>query len=359
VRVSEVAVRNFRNWERAEVELAPGLTVVRGPVGAGKTSLLEAIYFGCVGRSCKTSNDREMVRFGADAARVVITTANGSVQHRLEAAVEVGRGKAFKVDGARRERLADAAERPLVSVFMPDRLELVKGAAGTRRAHLDALVTALWPTRQSTRAAYGRALVQRNSLVARARSGAAPASALAGWDRELARHAVALIADRTAALELASRTFAERAAQLGLPGSAEIAYKPRSSATTTEQFESELSAALENDLQRGFTTHGPHRDELSLRVAGRELRRYGSQGQQRLGLLALLLAERDALERERGSTPVLLLDDVLSELDVERRGRLVELLLDGGQALITTADPAAADIEAATPLVVNEGAIDA
>jgi DNA replication and repair protein RecF len=228
-----------------------------------------------------------------------------------------------------------------VCVFAPDRLELVKGAAGMRRAHLDEIVAALWPVRRETRREYARALAQRNSLLARVRSGAASAASLGGWTRELARHGVELMRDRSNAVGLLSPRFAELAAELGLTGAAGLAYRPRSDATDAAELERELDDALSADLQRGFTTRGPHRDDLSLELDGRALRRFGSQGQQRLALLALLCAEREVLAASHGGTPILLLDDVLSELDVDRRERLLTLLDQGGQALLTTADPAA------------------
>jgi DNA replication and repair protein RecF len=152
--------------------------------------------------------------------------------------------------------------------------------------------------------------------------------------------------------------FSRHATDPGLAPPAQLRYRPRSRADSIEQFESELEAALALDLARGFTTHGPHRDELLFEAAGRDLRRFGSQGQQRLALLALLLAERDALAETRGSPPILLLDDVLSELDPERRRRLLELIRDKGQALITTADPAVAAGERAAMLRVHAGMVD-
>jgi DNA replication and repair protein RecF len=356
MQVTRVALIDFRNYEQAETALASGLTVVHGPVGAGKTSLLEAIYFGCVGRSCRTANDRELVRFGSPAARVRLSGSNGSGNHDLEVLLQPGQAKRFSVDGVVRERITD---RPLVCVFLPDRLELVKGPAATRRAHLDAFVKALWPARQETRAAYGRALVQRNALIGRARASASAPAGLAGWNRELARHGVALTTDRAQALELLAQPFSEHARGLGLPPPATLRYRPRARVAGAEEFERELEAGLPNDLERGYTTFGPHRDELVVEAAGRELRRFGSQGQQRLGLLALLLAERDALSSVTGEPPLLLLDDVLSELDPERRELLLAVVRAVGQAIVTTADPQLAAVRDAASLRVEGGRIDA
>lgn len=360
--VDRLRLRDFRTYAGAEVTFGPGLTVVHGRNGAGKTNLIEALYFGCTGRSCRTTNEREIVRFDAPAARV---TVSGSDEHghahELQVGFAPGEAKRFKVDGAPVERLLESVARPLVSVFLPDRLELVKGPPALRRSHVDALVTGLWPARAGTRRAYAQALAQRNALLGRVRSGAAGRTALAAWDTELARHGIALRDDRARALGLVVDGFAGRAADLGLAGAAELRYRPRSKAATAEELAAELAERVDSDLDRGFTGHGPHRDDVAFLRDGRELRAYGSQGEQRLALLALLVAEREVLASERGSPPLLLLDDVMSELDADRRGRLVELLREqGGQSVITTTDlahvPGATDAGVAR-LAVAEGAV--
>jgi DNA replication and repair protein RecF len=334
--VTRLRLRDFRTYAAAEVDLGERLTVVHGPNGAGKTNLLEGLYFGCTGRSCRTTNEREVVRFDAPAARVEVVGHDRDGAHELSVGFQPGETKRFKVDGAPAERLLDAPHRPLVSVFLPDRLELVKGPPALRRSHLDQLVAALWPVRGATRRAYGQALAQRNALLARVRAGGSRA-ALAAWDQELARHGIALRDDRAAAVELLRPRFEAAARELGLVGTPELRYRPRSRAATPEELAAELAERIDADLERGFTTHGPHRDDVALLRDGRELRAYGSQGEQRLALLALLLAERAALEDERGAPPLLLLDDVMSELDATRRACLVERLRVG-QSVVTTTD---------------------
>jgi DNA replication and repair protein RecF len=332
-------LRDFRCYDEARISLGEGITVVSGPNGAGKTNLLEALYLGCTARSCRTNNERELLRFGAPASRVEVNAEDADGAHHLSVGLAPGEAKRIRVDGAPVERLVEVAGRPLVSVFLPDRLELVKGPPAVRRAHLDQFVAALWPTRVATRRAYAQALAQRNALVARLREGGGAEESLRSWDMQLARHGIALMADRRAAAEAICDRFAQLGEELGVGEELELSYRPRSSATAPEELAEELGARLETDLSRGFTSHGPHRDELALRRGGRELRAYGSQGQQRLALLALLLAEREALAEQRGVVPLLLLDDVMSELDRQRRGALVELLrASGGQAVISTTD---------------------
>jgi DNA replication and repair protein RecF len=339
VRVERLQLRDFRNYEAAELELPAGMAVVAGPNGAGKTNLLEGLYFGCTARSPRTSNERELVRRGARVARVVVDARDEEGAHRIEVGFEPGEAKRLRVDGSSVDNLSALAARPLVSVFLPERLELVKGPPAVRRGHLDQLVAALWPARGEARAAYSRALAQRNALLARIRAGASGPAALDAWDTELARHGVRLMADRAEAVEGLGPPFAELGERLGLPGAAELRYRPRSGAGDEQGLAAELAERRAADLERGFTAHGPHRDELQLLLEGAPLRAYGSQGQQRTALLALLFAERELLASRRGRAPLMLLDDVMSELDSERRELLAELLRSGGQSVVTATEP--------------------
>src|SRR5919107_3656206 len=208
MKVTRLQLRDFRSYEQAELRPGPGLTVVAGRNGAGKTNLLEGIYFACTGRSCRTANEREVVRFGAPLARLVLEAEDDRGRHEVSVGFQPGEPKRLRVDGAPVERLTDATARPLVSVFLPDRLELVLGAPALRRSHLDQVVAALWPARVGTRRAYSQALAQRNALLSRVRRGYASRDSLGAWDAELARHGVALRADRTAAVEALVEPFA-------------------------------------------------------------------------------------------------------------------------------------------------------
>ncbi len=348
--VVRVRLRDFRAYSDAEVDVGERLTVIHGPNGAGKTNIVEALYFGCTGRSCRTTNDRELVRFGAPATRVEVVLSCADGEHRLAVGYEPGEAKHLTADGASVERLGDVSFRPLVCVFVPDRIELVKGPPALRRSHLDQLVAALWPARAIARRTYAQTLSQRNALLARVRGGAG-AAALRTWDLELGRLALELREHRERAVALVAPRAASLAADIGLTGDLVVRYRPRSLAASPEEFADELAERLRADLERGFTGHGPHRDELVLTRDGRELRTFGSQGEQRLALLALLVAEREALSAERGRPPLLLLDDVMSELDPERRAALIERVTLEGQCVVTTADRDHVPVLTQTPLL--------
>lgn len=341
--LTAVQLRDFRSYTRAEARLGGSLSVVHGPNGAGKSNLLEAIYYGCTGRSPRTRNERELVRFGAEATRVTVQLLEGEEAHELAvgfgaAAVGGQPSKRMSADGATVERVLELPFRPLVSVFLPDRLELVKGPPALRRSHMDQLVAALWPARVADRSEYSRALAQRNALLGGIRAGRASRASLGAWDQELARAGLQVRERRARAVELLQGVFADRAGRLGVAGEVSLRYRPRVTVADADEYVRELADRLDRDLERGFSGYGPHRDELLVLRDGRELRVYGSQGEQRLALLALLLAERAVLAEERGQVPLMLLDDVMSELDAQRRETLAAELRASGQSVIATTD---------------------
>jgi DNA replication and repair protein RecF len=367
MQLSAVELRDFRSYRAAAAELGAGLTVIHGHNGSGKSNLLEAICFGCTARSPRTRNDRELIRFGAAAARVTLHLLD---DREAEHTIAIGFGameqdtalqKRIRFDGASIERADQIPDRPLVVVFVPDRLELVNGSPAIRRGHLDHLVAALWPSRATHRAEYARALAQRNALISRIKAGVASDAALQSWNLEVARHALTLSGDRNAAIAEISTGFTMRCQALGLVGVAGLEYRPRSRASTPEQLAQELQERLPEDLRRGYSTHGPHRDDIAILRDGRQLRTYGSQGERRLALLALLLSERAALANARGRAPLALLDDVMSELDAPRRAALLDDLAAGdGQSVIATTDLAhvpGALADGVKRLRVAEGAI--
>jgi DNA replication and repair protein RecF len=332
--VTALECRGFRNLADARTPFGGPLVVVHGPNGAGKTNLLEAIYFCLTAHSFRSGNDRDLIRFGEDSARVSVEL-DGTSGSKLLAGLDRTGERRHQLDG--RDLTGDPGERPLVGVFHPDRLQLVKGPPAHRRAHVDRLCAALWPARADLRVRFGRTLAQRNALVARIRAGLGGEESLASWDERLASEAEPLITARSEALERLREPFASAASRLGLP-TAKVSYRPRAPADPQE-LAGELAVRREHDLGRAYTSYGPQLDEVELRAGGRTLRRFGSQGQQRLALLALLFAERAALLDAGRPPPLMLLDDVMSELDREHRQRLVAGLADTGQAVITATDP--------------------
>jgi DNA replication and repair protein RecF len=233
-------------------------------------------------------------------------------------------------------------------VFTPDRLVVVKGGPAARRAYFDRTLGRLYPARTGVPAEYGAAVAQRNAALRRAAIGASSREAVAPWTERVAELGQALVTGRSEAIELVSPPFAESAAELGLPGAALLydAEPPTAEA---------LEARLEEDLDRGTTGLGPHLDDVGIAAEGRDLRRFGSQGEQRLAVLSLLLAEAELLADRGSAPPLLLLDDVLSELDERRRGALAERLAGAGQTFITATGASALPVEPAQLVEVVPG----
>ncbi len=331
-----VVVRSFRNIDSLELEPAPRLNVIAGDNGQGKTSLLEALYFVATSRSFRADRLRELVREGAEhgSVRAFIDEAGLRREQRATAGL---RSRSLLIDGKRPPLLAAYATRTPVVVFHPGDLELASGAAAVRRTLLDRVALFLEPASGDDRLRYTRALRERQRTLddrgTRAPELDAFESVMAEHGARFARaraHAAGAISD---ALSPAFARMAAPELELGiryLPGGTE----------DPGLFQSELAGRRAQDLRRRKATFGPQRDELELLVDGRSARHHASQGQQRILALALKIAELDCVRRARGAHPVLLLDDVSSELDPTRTGAVYAFLRDTrSQVFVTTTRP--------------------
>ena len=324
--------------------------LVVGANGVGKTNLLEAVHVATQGFSPRTRTDSQVVRFGTDAARTAISGRRGEVSLELEVTVRKGEGKRALLNGAPLR----AAEqlRALVStlVFTPDRLGVVKGPPAARRAYFDRVLGRIAPARASLPAEYGAAVAQRNAALRRTAANVSGRAAIEPWSERVAALGADLVAARLDVLALLEPSFAGCAAELGL---GDVSFRYDGEPPTAES----LAAALERDIERGITSLGPHLDDVVLLAGGRDLRSFGSQGEQRLALLALLLAESEAIADRTGVPPLLLLDDVLSELDPDRRRILAARVRTAGQALVTATDAAMLPAPPDQLLEVTPGAV--
>ena len=290
--------------------------------------MLEALHVGTQGFSPRSRNDAQLVRFGREAARVELAGARGSSKLEIEVTLRPGDAKKARLNGAALRAAEQLRSEVSTLVFTPDRLVVVKGGPAARRAYFDRVLSRLFPARAGVPAEYGAAVAQRNASLRRVAIGVSSRDAVSPWTERVAELGAALVAARAEAITLLAPLFTERADELGLPGG-ELRYEAEP--PTSEA----LEARLGDDLDRGTTGLGPHLDDVEIRADDRDLRRFGSQGEQRLAVLSLILAEA-ALLAERGpAPPLLLLDDVLSELDEGRRAALAARLAGTGQTLIT------------------------
>jgi DNA replication and repair protein RecF len=326
--------------------------LVTGANGSGKTNLLEAIHLVTQGFSPRTRSDAQLIRTGAEASRLHLTGDRAGVPTEIELALSLREPKRARLNGASLRSAEQLRSEVATLVFTPDRLAVVKGGPAARRAYLDRSLARLYPSRSSLPVEYAAAVGQRNAALRRIAAGASSAEALEPWTTQVAELGGALVASRRDAIDLLGPGFAERAGELGLPAAALFyAAEP----PTVEA----LEARLDRDLERGVTGLGPHLDDIGLRSGDRDLRIFGSQGEQRLAVLALLLAEAELLSSRRGLPPLLLLDDVLSELDAARRRILSERIGLAGQAIVTATGAEALPLAPALLLTVTPGEVRA
>jgi DNA replication and repair protein RecF len=329
---------NFRNYVDATALLAPGLNVVVGDNAQGKTNLLEAVAFNVTGSSPRTPKENEVVRWGSDFTRTEARIAlDGSPGERgVAIGYAPGQKKRITVDGVPAPSLTNFAAGGAgarVVTFFPDDIRVLKGGPADRREFLDALLSSLRPAYARAAVEYARAVQQRNQLLRRIRDGFSSERTLATWDKKVVELGKTVLAGREAALPVLEEHFIDALRALYGPEKAAIRYRHSS---TLEEYSEALREAHRADVERGTTSVGPHRDDFEASLGGVNLTTFGSQGQQRIATLALKFASRDYVRGTVGEDPILLFDDVMSELDERRREYLAGYFLESTQAVIST-----------------------
>ncbi|MGZ4291125.1 MAG: DNA replication/repair protein RecF [Gaiellaceae bacterium] len=342
--VDRVTLRQYRSYSSLDLGLAPGVVLVVGRNGAGKTNLLESLHLATQGFSPRTRHDAQLIQFGETAARVAVTGHRGSSPVEASVTLREGQAKEARLNGARLPSAESLRREFGTLVFTPDRLAVVKGGPAARRSYFDRTIGRLFPARATAPQDYFATLAQRNAALRRVQLGLSARAALEPWTERVASFGAELVEARRATLARLGPAFEERAGELGLPA-ARLEY------TAEPPTVSLLEARLTRDIERGTTGVGPHLDDVLIASTDRDLRQFGSQGEQRLAVLSLLLAEAELLE----SPPLLLLDDVLSELDPGRRRILAERVAGVGQTMITATHASALPVEPAQVVEVESG----
>ncbi|MGW4031971.1 DNA replication/repair protein RecF [Streptomyces sp. NPDC004838] len=383
--VTHLSLADFRSYARVEVPLDPGITSFVGANGQGKTNLVEAVGYLATLASHRVSSDAPLVRVGADRAVIRAAVTQGERSQLVELELNPGKANRARINRSSQVRPRDLLGIVRTVLFAPEDLALVKGDPGDRRRFLDELVTARAPRMAGVRSDYERVLKQRNTLLKSAalarRHGKSSAtsgadlSTLDVWDQHLARAGAELLAQR---IELvgALQPLADKAYEALAPGGGPLTLEYRSSArgegeahdpphglpSGRDELYARLLAALgearKQEIERGVTLVGPHRDELVLKLGQLPAKGYASHGESWSYALALRLASYDLLRTE-GNEPVLVLDDVFAELDVKRRERLAELVAPGEQVLVTAAvDDDVPGVLAGARYAVAEGGVE-
>ena len=334
--VESISVRGFRNLVSVDVDFCPQFNVISGDNGQGKTNLLESVYAVATSRSFRTSKLGELIGIGGETASARARIREGAQER--EQSLGLRRGlRAVRIDGKRPPTLAAYAVRTPTVVFHPGAVALSAGAGSERRTLLDRIALYISPSSITEAASYAKATRARQRVLEMRGDFAAD---LDGWEELIVRHGSALSAARQDAAEALMPAAENAFARIGAPRMALEARYRRNAPVEAEAFRSELVRHRARDRVRRSASVGPHRDDLVLTLAGLPVRGIASQGQHRAVVLALELAEIEVIAAARGVQPILLLDDVSSELDRERTVALLSALHDrGGQVVLTTARP--------------------
>ncbi|MFI8517464.1 DNA replication/repair protein RecF [Streptomyces sp. NPDC085481] len=347
--VTHLSLADFRSYARVEVPLDPGVTAFVGANGQGKTNLVEAVGYLATLGSHRVASDAPLVRMGAERAVIRAAVTQGERSQLVELELNPGRANRARINRSSQVKPRDVLGIVRTVLFAPEDLALIKGDPGERRRFLDELITARAPRMAGVRSDYERVLKQRNTLLksaamARRHGGRGmDLSTLDVWDQHLARAGAELLAQRLDLIGML-RPLADKAYEQLAPGGGPVHLEYRSSAPgsghTREELYGQLIAALadvrKQEIERGVTLVGPHRDDLLLKLGDLPAKGYASHGESWSYALALRLASYDLLRAE-GNEPVLVLDDVFAELDARRRERLAELVAPGEQVLVTAA----------------------
>lgn len=347
MRLLELFLTNFRNYESLHLQPDAGLNLITGENAQGKTNLLESIYLLATGRALRAGKDEELIRWGAEEATV---RAHIQRERLLDVRVEVtlsrSQSRVVKVDG-QTYRAANALGQFNVVLFSAIDLEVVRGQPADRRRYLDVEIGMLSPAYVRALAGYRRALEQRNRLLKAIREGGgvitpSTIELLEAWDEQLVRYGSSVIVARERFIRAlhplacaAHADLSEGREELDIRYAPAVEGVPGEREQTAERFRLQLRQMREEELRRGTTLVGPQRDDLLLLVDGKEARTYASQGQQRTVMLSLKRAEFELVVQERQEPPIVLLDDVMSDLDDRRRTQLLQMALRGAQAFIT------------------------
>ncbi len=348
-RIASLALRDFRNLGKLKLDIPDAGLVLVGENGAGKTNILESLYYLSLLRSFRGARDVDVMAFGAESF-FIEATVHVHEPHEFSVGFEKsGRRKRVRRDGAVVDRLSDALGALPAVMFSPTDVALVTGPPSARRRFLDIMLALSSRGYLHALQQYRAALVQRNSaLRAATRGGRRSVAAIEAYEPALAEHGARLCTARHEWVAAVAGRFARRSSALGERGCAELGYE--SALIPTGDVESALSAALvecrAHDLKRGSTHAGPHRDDLTLLLDGRELRAFGSAGQQRSAALVLRSLEAETLREARDAAPVFLLDDPFAELDAGRAERALALLGEIGLGQSILAVPRDSDIPA-------------
>ena len=330
--IKSLELKNYRNYENLCINISPGTNILYGDNAQGKTNILEALYLAGTTKSHRGSKDREIIQFDREEAHIRMMVKKDGVSHKIDMHLKKNKAKGIAIDGIPIRKAAELFGIVNLVAFSPEDLNIIKNGPAERRRFLDSEICQLSRLYMIELANYNKVVAQRNKLLKEILFSGRMADTLEIWDEQMVRYGKSIISERKKFISRLNDILSE--IHQNLTGGKEqilITYEPN---VSEEAFSEELKAGRERDLRFGQSYTGPHRDDFCVRVNDIDIRKYGSQGQQRTAALSLKLAEIRLVEEEIHDTPVLLLDDVLSELDGSRQNYLLQSI-HSIQTLIT------------------------
>ena len=330
--VESLALKDFRNYASLDLKLDPGTNILWGDNAQGKTNILEALYLCATSKSHRGSRDHEMIRFGCSECHIRSILHKENVRHRIDLHLRRGKAKGIALEGSPIRRSGQLFGMLNIVCFSPEDLSMVKNGPALRRHFIDMELCQLKGVYLHDLSSYNKAVNQTNSLLKQIANDRTLADTLDVWDQQLVRYGKGLIGERKKFIEFLGQLAAPIHARIsGGREELKLMYAP---SVSEEEFEQKLFLLRDSDLRTKSTSAGPHRDDMIFQINGTDVRKFGSQGQQRTAALSLKLAEIELMKRQTGDKPVLLLDDVLSELDSRRQKDLLDSISDV-QTIIT------------------------
>ena len=333
--IKNILLENFRNYDKQEIELNKNINIIYGNNAQGKTNIIESVFLCAYGKSFRAKKDSELIKFDKDNCKVEVSYSKVDREGTIKA--EIGEKKIFFANGVKQNKISDIIGKINVVIFTPDDIEIIKDGPQKRRRFLDMMISSLRPNYLHLLNSYNKILEQRNNFLRQIKLENKNPSLLDIWDEQLAEYSYKIYEYRKYFIEKISNSIEEIHSLITKCGKEDIKIKYISNSKNKESFLENLKKSRNVDIKRGFTATGIHRDDFMIYINSRPVSIFGSQGQQRTTILTLKLCELKIVKEEIGDTPILLLDDYMSELDEKRRTSFLENI-KGNQVIITCTD---------------------
>ncbi len=336
MKITRLSLTNFRNYKSQTIDFDDNVISLCGKNAQGKTNLIEAIFFACIGKSFRTNKEKQLIKWGEEYSKITLTASNEVRDKKIEVMIWNNQKKTVKLDGLPIKRIGDVLGEVQIVFFAPDELKLVKESPEERRKFMNIHISQTNKKYFYNLSRYEKILDNRNKLLKVTKDFNVLKENIQIWDKALATTGIKIIKERQKFID-ELQPFASKAHEYISGGEKlKLEYK-KFEVEDEQQFLKKLAKSLEKDFKLGYTSCGPHRDDIDIFINGQEVKNFGSQGQQRTVALSLKLAELEIMKNVSGEYPILILDDVFSELDENRRKKLIKFT-SRCQTFITTTD---------------------